>query len=50
MGGRPGRGFAFWAAVGTTSLVSLVLFNLAADRLKIPGLSELRDYAVRRNG
>lgn len=50
MGGRPGRGFAFWAAVGTTSIVSLTLLNLAADRLNISGLSEFRDYIVRRNG
>lgn len=48
--GRPGRGLAFWGAVGFGSITSLILFNLAADRLNIPGLSELRDYAVRRNG
>jgi hypothetical protein len=46
----PGRGAAFWVAVGGTSVLSLVLLNIAADRLGIPGLSELRDYAVRRNG
>ena len=47
---KPGRGLAFWVAVGGVSVTSLVLFNLAADRLPLPGLSELRDYAVRRNG
>lgn len=50
MAGRPGRGIAFWGAVGGTSLLSLLALNLAADRLKVPGLSELRDYVVRRNG
>lgn len=45
-----GRPLAFWAAVGGMSIVSLVVFNLAADRLPIPGLAELRDYAIRRNG
>ena len=48
--GRAGRPLAFWAAVAGTSIVSLVLFNLAADRLPVPGLQELRDYTVRRNG
>jgi hypothetical protein len=47
---RRGRPVAFWLAVGGTSVLSLVLVNLAADRLPIPGLQELRDYAVRRNG
>lgn len=46
----PGRGLAFWAAVGGVSVLSLVLLNVAADRLPISGLVELRDYAVRRNG
>jgi hypothetical protein len=50
MAGRPARGVAFWAAVGGTSVLSLLGLNLAADRLKIPGLAELRDYIVRRNG
>ena len=50
MSARRGRPLAFWLAVGGTSIVSLVLFNLAADRLPIPGLQEFRDYAVRRNG
>jgi hypothetical protein len=45
-----GRPLAFWAAVGGTSIVSLILFNVAADRLPLPGLRELRDYTVRRNG
>ena len=47
---RRGRPLAFWLAVGGTSIVSLVLFNLAADRLPVPGLQDLRDYTVRRNG
>lgn len=46
---RPGRPLAFWAAVGGTSLVSLTLLNVAADRLG-GGLSTFRDYLVRRNG
>lgn len=47
---RRARPLAFWLAVGGTSIVSLVLFNLAADRLPVPGLQDLRDYTVRRNG
>lgn len=46
----PARGLAFWVAVGGVSITSLVLLNVAADRLGISGLSDLRDYAVRRNG
>ena len=46
----PGRGVAFWGAVGGVSVLSLILLNVAADRLQLPGLAELRDYAVRRNG
>lgn len=45
-----GRPLAFFLAVGATSITSMFLFNLAADRLPIPGLDELRDYIVRRNG
>lgn len=40
----------FWVAVGGVSLIAPVLFNLAADRLPIPGLRELNDYMTRRNG
>jgi hypothetical protein len=47
---RPGRGLAFWTAVGGTSLVALTLLQLAADRLPVPGLDQYRDYLVRRNG
>jgi hypothetical protein len=47
---RPARGLAFWAAVGGTSVLSLIVLNVAADRLPVAGLSQLRDYAVRRNG
>lgn len=46
----PARGLAFWLAVSGVSLTSLVALNVAADRLGIKGLSDLRDYAVRRNG
>jgi hypothetical protein len=46
----PGRGLAFWAAVGGTSLLSLVLLNVAADRSSSNGLRAFRDYVVRRNG
>ena len=47
---RRGRPLTFYASVGLTSIVALVLFNVAADRLPLPGLQELRDYTVRRNG
>lgn len=47
---RRGRSLAFFFAVSATSITSLVLLNLAADRLPIEGLSQLRDYVVRRNG
>lgn len=47
---RGGRALAFYGSVAFTSIFSLVLLNLAADRLHIQGLETLRDYAVRRNG
>ena len=47
---RRGRPLAFYASVGLTSIASLALLNLAADRLPFPGLAELRDYLIRRNG
>jgi hypothetical protein len=45
-----GRPLSFWLAVGGTSLLSLTLLNLAADRLPASGLTTYRDYLVRRNG
>jgi hypothetical protein len=47
-----GKQPAFWLAVGGVSLISPVVFNLAADRLGhlIPGLATLNDYVTRRNG
>jgi hypothetical protein len=47
---KPGQQPAFWLAVGGVSLIAPVLFNLAADRLPIPGLQTLNDYVTRRNG
>lgn len=47
---RRGRPLAFFLAVGGTSIVSLFLLNLVADRLPLPGLAEFRDYTIRRNG
>lgn len=44
------RQLGFWLAVGGVSLIAPVLFNLAADRLPVPGLRELNDYVTRRNG
>lgn len=43
---------AFWLAVAGVSILSPVMFNLAADQLgdKLPGLRTLNDYATRRNG
>jgi hypothetical protein len=49
MATRPGRPFAFWAAVGGTSLLSLTLLQVGADKFG-GGLSKFRDYLVRRNG
>lgn len=42
----------FWIAVGGVSLISPVLFNLAADRFgdSFPGLRTLNDYVTRKNG
>lgn len=42
----------FWLAVGGVSLITPVLFNLAADRLgdALPSLKTLNDYTTRRNG
>lgn len=47
---RPGRGLAFWTAVGGTSVIALTILNIAADRVPVPGLSDFRDFLVRRNG
>jgi len=47
---RGGRAAAFYGSVAFTSLASLLVFNIAADRLPIPGLQTLRDYMIRRNG
>jgi len=44
------RQLTFWLAVGGVSLIAPVLFNLAADRLDIKGLTTLNDYLTRRNG
>ncbi len=43
---------SFWLAVGGVSLISPVVFNLAADRLGhlVPGLADLNAYVTRRNG
>lgn len=43
---------SFWGAVAGVSILSPVLFNLAADRLgdQIPSLRTLNDYVTRRNG
>jgi hypothetical protein len=46
----PGRALAFYGSIAFTSILSLVLLNLAADRTQITGLQTLRDYTVRRNG
>lgn len=50
--GRRGRLPAFWLAVAGVSVLSPVVFNLAADRFgdMIPSLRTLNDYATRRNG
>lgn len=47
---RGGRALAFYGSVAFTSIFSLVVLNLAADRTGIKGLQTLRDYVVRRNG
>lgn len=47
---RPSRLLAFWGAVAGVSIMSPVLFNLAADRLPFQSLKDLNDYATRRNG
>lgn len=47
---RGGRALAFYGSVGFTSIASLLLLNLAADRLPLHGLQTLRDYIIRRNG
>lgn len=45
------RQLTFWLAVGGVSLLSPVLFNLAADRFPgVPGLRDLNNYMTRRNG
>lgn len=44
------RALAFYGSVALTSVVSLILLNLATDRTGIKGLQTIRDYAVRRNG
>lgn len=41
---------AFITAVGGISIASMVVLNVAADRLPWQGLKTLRDYTIRRNG
>lgn len=42
----------FMVSVGGISIASLIMFNLASDRLgnQMPALKTLNDYATRRNG
>ena len=49
---RTPRLAAFWLAVAGVSIVSPIVFNLAADRLgdAVPSLRSLNNYATRRNG
>ncbi|MDO8107142.1 hypothetical protein Q6348_08025 [Isoptericola sp. b441] len=47
---RAPRQLMFWVAVGGVSIISTTLFNIAADRLPIPGLQTLNAYNTRRNG
>lgn len=49
---RASRLAAFWGAVAGVSIISPVLFNLAADRFgnQLPSLRTLNDYVTRRNG
>lgn len=47
---RAPKQLTFWLAVGGVSLIAPVVFNLAADRLPVPGLKQLNDYVTRRNG
>lgn len=44
------RTFAAYAAAGGSGLLALAVLNLAADRFPNTGLTQLRDYLVRRNG
>lgn len=50
--GRRGRLPAFWLAVAGVSVITPVMFNLAADRFgdAVPSLRVLNNYATRRNG
>lgn len=47
-----GRVAMFWGAVAGVSLITPVMFNLAADRLghALPAVKTLNDYVTRRNG
>jgi hypothetical protein len=47
---RATRTLAAYLAVAGTSLLSLAVLNLAADRVPNSGLGTFRDYLVRRNG
>jgi len=49
---RRGTQPAFWGAVVGLSIISPVLFNLAADRFggAVPGLATLNAYVTRSNG
>lgn len=47
---RGGRALAFYGSVAFTSITSLLLLNLVADKTHNKGLTTLRDYIVRRNG
>jgi hypothetical protein len=44
------RTFAAYAAAGLSGLLALAVLNLTADHFPQAGISQLRDYLVRRNG
>lgn len=45
---RSHRRAAFWLTVAGVSILAQIGFNIAADRLNVPGLRDLNDYATRR--
>lgn len=45
---RSHRRAAFWLTVAGVSILAQLGFNIAADRLHVPGLRDLNDYTTRR--
>lgn len=45
---RSHRRLMHWVGVGGVAILAVTLYNVAADKLPLPGLKQLNDYTTRR--